>query len=127
MVSGLMTPATARLDQREMHRDRREATFVSDHVLLGCNAGEHSRGVHQPPRAGDWAMPRKPPPSDAIPIFRFSTDAFPERERISAWREIFGRTVVNLDVEPLKADGFRAEATVCQLPGLGVLRASSAA
>ncbi len=72
-------------------------------------------------------MPRKPPPSDAIPIFRFSTDAFPERERISAWREIFGRTVVNLDVEPLKADGFRAEATVCQLPGLGVLRASSAA
>jgi AraC-like DNA-binding protein len=85
------------------------------------------QGVHQPPRAGDWAMPRKPPPSDAIPIFRFSTDAFPERERISAWREIFGRTVVNLDVEPLKADGFRAEATVCQLPGLGVLRASSAA
>jgi len=72
-------------------------------------------------------MPRKLPPSDAIPIFRFSTDAFPERERISAWREIFGRTVVNLDVEPLKADGFRAEATVCQLPGLGVLRASSAA
>jgi AraC-like DNA-binding protein len=72
-------------------------------------------------------MPRKPPPSDAIPIFRFSTDAFPERERISAWREMFGRTVVNLDIEPLNAEGFRAEATVCQLPGLGVLRASSAA
>jgi AraC-binding-like domain len=74
-----------------------------------------------------WAMPRKPLQSDAIPVFRFSTDAFPERERIAAWREIFGRTVVNLDIEPLNPDGFRAEAAVCQLPGLGVLRASSAA
>jgi AraC-like DNA-binding protein len=61
-----------------------------------------------------------------VPIFRFSTDAFPERERMAAWREIFGRTVVNLDIEPLKPEEFRAEATVCQLPGLGVLRASSA-
>src|SRR5262249_51933294 len=32
-----------------------------------------------------------------------------------------------LDIEPLNGEGFRAEATVCQLPGLGVLRASSAA
>ena len=72
-------------------------------------------------------MPSKPPPSDAVPIFRFSTDAFPERERIAAWRDMFGRTVVNLDIEPLNPDGFHAEATICQLPGLGVLRASSAA
>jgi AraC-like DNA-binding protein len=72
-------------------------------------------------------MPLKAPPSDAVPIFRFSTEAFPERERMAAWREIFGRTVVSLDFEPLDPDGFHAEATVCQLPGLGVLRASSAA
>jgi hypothetical protein len=72
-------------------------------------------------------MPSNPPPSDAVPIFRFSTDAFPERERMAAWREIFGRTVVNLDIEPLNPEAFRAEAAVCQLPGLGVLRASSAA
>jgi AraC-like DNA-binding protein len=56
--------------------------------------------------------------------FRFSTDAFPERERLTAWREIFGRTVCNLDIEPLDADRFRSEATVCQLPGLGVLFAA---
>jgi hypothetical protein len=66
-------------------------------------------------------------PQTAVPIFRFSTDAFPERERVGAWRELFGRTVVNLDIEPLNPDGFRAEATVCQLPGLGVLHAASAA
>jgi AraC-binding-like domain len=46
---------------------------------------------------------------------------------MAAWREIFGRTVVNLDIEPLNPEAFRAEAAVCQLPGLGVLRASSAA
>lgn len=72
-------------------------------------------------------MPPKPPPSASIPIFRFSTDAFPERERMAAWREVFGRTVVNLDIAPLNPDGFHAEATVCRLPGLGVLRATSAA
>jgi AraC-like DNA-binding protein len=72
-------------------------------------------------------MAPKPPPLDAVPIFRFSTDAFPERERVAAWREIFGRTVVNLDIEPLNPDRFHAEATVCQLPGLGVLVGSNGA
>jgi len=71
-------------------------------------------------------MPNSPP-SDAIPIVRFSTDAFPERDRVGAWREVFGRTVVKLDIEPLNRNGFHAEATVCQVPGLGVLRASSPA
>jgi AraC-like DNA-binding protein len=59
--------------------------------------------------------------------FRFSTDAFPERERLTAWREVFGRTVCNLDIEPLDPDRFHSEATVCQLPGLGVLFATSGA
>jgi AraC-like DNA-binding protein len=72
-------------------------------------------------------MVRIPPPQTVVPTLRFSTDAFPERERVAAWRDIFGRTVVNLDIEPLNPDGFHAEATVCQLPGLGVLRASTAA
>jgi AraC-like DNA-binding protein len=68
-----------------------------------------------------------PPPSDVVPMSRFSADAFPERERVAAWRELFGRTVVGLDIEPLNPERFHAEATVWQLPGLGVLRASSAA
>jgi AraC-like DNA-binding protein len=70
-------------------------------------------------------MPSKPPPSDAVPVFRFSTEAFPEHQRMAAWREIFGRTVVALDIEPLNPNEFHSEATVCQLPGLGVLFAAS--
>ena len=59
-----------------------------------------------------------------IAPFRFSTEAFPERERLTAWQEIFGRTVCNLDIEPFDADGFHSDATVCQLPGLGVMFAT---
>jgi len=72
-------------------------------------------------------MPSKPPRTAAVPTLRFSTDAFPERERVAAWREIFGRTVVSVDIEPLHPDGFRAQATVCALPGLGILFASNGA
>jgi AraC-like DNA-binding protein len=53
--------------------------------------------------------------------FHFSTDAFPERQRLAAWQEVFGRTVCNLDIEPFDVDSFHSEATVCQMPGLGVL------
>jgi AraC-like DNA-binding protein len=58
-------------------------------------------------------------------MFQFSTDVFAERERVSAWREVFGRTVCSLDIEPLEPATFTSEATVGQLPGLGVLFGSS--
>ena len=54
-------------------------------------------------------------------VFSFSTDAFPERERLSSWREIVCRTVVSVDIEPVNVEGFYSKATVCQLPGLGVV------
>ena len=57
--------------------------------------------------------------------FQFSTDAFSVRERLSAWREIVGRTVCNIDITPLGAENFRSEATVCRLQGLGLLFAKS--
>ncbi len=62
-----------------------------------------------------------------MPVFQFSTDIFAGRERLSAWREVFGRTVCSLDIEPLEPASFASDATVCQLPGLGVLFASSGA
>jgi hypothetical protein len=40
-----------------------------------------------------------------LPQFHFSAKAFPKRQRVAAWREIFGRTVVNLDIEPTLRDG----------------------
>jgi AraC-like DNA-binding protein len=66
-------------------------------------------------------------PSASMPMFQFSTAAFAGRERLSAWREVFGRTVCSLDIEPLEPASFSSDATVCQLPGLGVLYASSGA
>ena len=44
---------------------------------------------------------------------RFSTWDLPERERLSRWREEFGRGIVSVDVEPVAADRpFYAEATL---------------
>ncbi len=65
--------------------------------------------------------------SAPLPIFQFSTKAFAERERLAAWREVFGRAVCSLDIEPLEPAAFFSEATVYQLPGLGVLFATSGA
>src|SRR5262249_55847250 len=59
--------------------------------------------------------------------FRFSTRALREHERLPAWRDVLTRTVAKLDLEPLARDAFHSEATVCPLPTLGVLSASSSA
>jgi AraC-like DNA-binding protein len=64
---------------------------------------------------------------DDPPVFSFSTDAFAEHERLSAWREVVGRTIISLDIEPRNAGGFRSKATVCQMPGLGVVFVDSVA
>jgi AraC-like DNA-binding protein len=75
----------------------------------------------------DAKMSASAVPSASMPMFRFSTGAFAVRERLSALREVFGRTVCGLDIEPLDPASFASDATVCQLPGLGVLFASSGA
>lgn len=50
---------------------------------------------------------------------RFATDELPERERLSRWREEFGRTVLRVDIEPLADDApFRAEMVLQNIPGL---------
>jgi len=51
---------------------------------------------------------------------RFSTDDFPEHRRIDAYREIYSRTIVKHDVEPLGSQPFRFEAELRSLPGLGL-------
>jgi AraC-like DNA-binding protein len=67
------------------------------------------------------------PPAGDVATFRFSTDDYSERERLTAWREIFGRTVCSLDIEPLAADRFRSDSTIYARPGLGVLAGSCSA
>jgi AraC-like DNA-binding protein len=70
------------------------------------------------------AVPESPA---AVPVLQFSTKAFATPEGLAAWREVFGRTVCNLDIEPLEPESFCSDATACQLPGLGVLFAASGA
>jgi hypothetical protein len=67
------------------------------------------------------------PIGSEVATFRFSSEDFSQRERLTAWREIFGRTVCSLDIEPLAGDRFRSDATVHARPGLGVLAGSSSA
>jgi AraC-like DNA-binding protein len=57
----------------------------------------------------------------APPVFHFSTDAFPKQNRLSSWREVVCRTIVNLDIATPRAEDFHSHATVCQLPGLGLV------
>jgi AraC-like DNA-binding protein len=51
----------------------------------------------------------------------FSTNALPERQRIPVWRELFGRTLLGVDIEPLPDVPFIAKATLQSLPGLGII------
>ncbi len=57
----------------------------------------------------------------AAAAFRFTTDAFPEHQRLEAWQETFGRKVVGIDTAPLSDMPFRVDLTVRALPGLTVI------
>lgn len=63
-------------------------------------------------------------PSGEFQMARFSTDYFTRAERTSAWREFFGRTIVNLDIEPLADRTYRSGATVMALPDLLLMAGS---
>jgi AraC-like DNA-binding protein len=66
-------------------------------------------------RLGGIPMPTEA--TDCAPL-RFSTRALPGRERLPIWRELFGRKVVRVDLEPLSDDQFEVEATLRAMPGL---------
>jgi len=73
-------------------------------------------------------MPEANAPVPGRPqVFRFSTDSYREHERVAAWREAFGRTLLNIDVAPENTEGFRASATMCRVGSLGMMRASTSA
>jgi AraC-like DNA-binding protein len=58
-----------------------------------------------------------PPPAAPEPA-RLSLNQVPERERAGVYREFFGRSVMRLDVEPLRDFPFEVDITVQALPGL---------
>jgi AraC-like DNA-binding protein len=59
------------------------------------------------------------------PILRLSTDALAPRERVEAWREIIGRGLRKLDIEPHSDGEFRAELTQRSLPGVSIVTAKT--
>ncbi|HEY3778208.1 MAG TPA: helix-turn-helix domain-containing protein [Rhizomicrobium sp.] len=58
------------------------------------------------------------PSPDAPASVRFSTDALPERGRLPFLREVVGRTMLRLDLEPVPERPFRVDASMRSLPGL---------
>jgi AraC-like DNA-binding protein len=67
--------------------------------------------------ANRHSAPNSEPP---FPTLRFSTDTFGQRERIEAWRELFGRTICAAEIEPLPDAEFHSDVTLRVLPGLGM-------
>ncbi len=62
------------------------------------------------------------PISQFAPL-RFSTTDFPEHDRVAIWREVIGRKIVRIDIEPLGEHPFQVEATLRGLPELGIMSA----
>lgn len=63
---------------------------------------------------------------DTFASARFSTGALPQRERLSAYRDMLGRSVGNFEVEAI-GDGFEFSSNALALPGLGVAQIASSA
>lgn len=58
-------------------------------------------------------------------LFRFSTAHLPARERVAMTRELFGRQMMQLELEPLDDDLFRADFTLQMIGDLGIVSAAS--
>lgn len=59
-------------------------------------------------------------PKPPFAPLRISTDGFPVRQRLNMWREIFGRNVTHVDIDPVGDGPFHASATFQSLPGVGL-------
>ncbi|WP_027552701.1 AraC family transcriptional regulator [Bradyrhizobium sp. Cp5.3] len=55
---------------------------------------------------------------------RASTDAFPARQRLAMWRELYGRNIASVDIEPIGDEPFHASVTFQGLPGVGLVSGS---
>ncbi|UFW46963.1 MULTISPECIES: AraC family transcriptional regulator [Bradyrhizobium] len=64
-----------------------------------------------------------PPKSRSTPV-HVSTDEFPVQQRLAKWREIYGRSIANVDIEPIGDEPFHASVTFQSLPGIGIVSGS---
>ena len=61
---------------------------------------------------------------EPLRLLHVSTSAFPAAKRLSTWREIYGRGICNVDIEPIGDTPFHADATFCLLPNIGIVSGS---
>lgn len=59
-------------------------------------------------------------PTPPSPLLTFSSDDVPERERLAFVREVYGRTIIKLDLEPLPEVPLSLTAKFVSLPDLGL-------
>lgn len=69
------------------------------------------------------ATSSEPPPTAPI---RFSSDVFPERERVTAWRDVFGRGIAKIDIVPLDGVPFHASTDMLLMPNLVIASGTAA-
>ncbi|MER8378267.1 AraC family transcriptional regulator [Mesorhizobium sp. M0142] len=60
---------------------------------------------------------------NATTSFRLMTDAFPEQDRVEVMRQVYGRTVLKVDLDPLAPT--HVDMKVRALPGLGIATGTS--
>src|SRR6267154_2747873 len=60
-------------------------------------------------------------------VARFSTDDYAPHDGFAVWREVFGKTLFNVELEPVSRGPFHAHATIRMLPGMGLMSGSSSA
>jgi AraC-like DNA-binding protein len=60
-------------------------------------------------------------PQAQVSEFRFSSEDFPERDRIEAWQDVFERSVAKAEITVSDDTPLRLEATAQLLPGLNVV------
>ena len=53
-----------------------------------------------------------------------STEMFPDEKRLSMWREVYGRGIAHVDIEPLTDAPFHADVTFNLLPNVAIAAGS---
>jgi AraC-like DNA-binding protein len=100
------TAANSRWDRSEIGLQRCGRFCYSGECL---QAGHHGE-AHVPAAAQ----------SDLSAIFRLSTSSLPARDRLSQWREMYGRKFLRLEHEPLSDLSFEVDLAVRKLPDCGI-------
>jgi len=60
------------------------------------------------------------PGEEELTTLRVSTAQFPDKDAVEGFREIFGRTILRVDMQPLHSSALEADMTLRAFPGFGM-------